>query len=107
MSNDVPKLADIARGGAVLVLVRLGRKEPITNRELIEAAGGTDFYARQIRGDLVDAGLIEVEEVPISGATRQYNIRLTPVGREVARKLVEVDEVLKRSTSRDETKRAR
>jgi DNA-binding HxlR family transcriptional regulator len=98
----VPSIHDLARRGAISVLAALGRKEPLSMEEFTAASGISESPAKILREDLQQMGFIAVEEIPIRGASKQFNIRLTPLGREVAQHLVAVEQALKRAAAKGE-----
>lgn len=89
-------IADLAGRRAIVVLAELGKRGKMSMAEFVEASTVTFVHARKLRLDLEKFGLVATEEIASRGAMREYEIRLTPLGREVAKHLVAVDEALRK-----------
>lgn len=91
-------LGDLDRRGAILALARLHGHE-LNMADFAKAAELSGQPAKQLRIDLEGLGLIRVRETPVRGATLM-TISLTPLGEEVARHLIAIDEILKKPRER-------
>lgn len=90
--TDVAELSK--KGRAFAVLCHMGRHEPLNMSEFTRAAGIGSDPAKKLRLWLVEHDLIRVQEIRQQGAVEIIEIHLTPLGRSVAKKLVEVDDLL-------------
>lgn len=89
-------LDELARKGrSFSVLCALGRAEPVNMSQFTKSSHLVPDRAKVLREELKAAGLIDVTVVRVQGPAEILEIRLTPLGREVARRLVEVDDILK------------
>lgn len=79
---------------AVNVLYHLCLREPVNMTEFTDASELFPNYAKRLREELETMGLIDVTVVRRQGPAEILEIRLTPVGREVAKRLVEIEELL-------------
>jgi DNA-binding HxlR family transcriptional regulator len=68
----------------------------MTMAEFVEASTLTFVHARRLRLDLEKIGLLEAKVVREVGAMKDYEIRLTPTGREIAKHLTAIESVLER-----------
>lgn len=83
------------RPRALQTVMALARKEPMTQRELTIASGYVSENAKLLRDDLEKWGIVTTEELVVRGGIKYYEIRLTPLGREIAELAVKMDEVAK------------
>lgn len=89
------ELADLARRGGLLVLAALAESDYLTMAQVQQVSGLTQQPARDLRLVLLGIGLVDVEEIPVRGAT-ELRLRLTPHGREVAKHVVAIRDILER-----------
>ena len=91
-----PTLEDLAhRGRAFLVLAHLGRREnAVTMTEFTHASRLVPEVARTLREDLERWGLVRSEIVGRRGVVELLSIRLTPLGRELARHVMTLETLL-------------
>ena len=95
-SAAVASLDELARKGrSFSVLCALGRAEPVNMSQFTKSSHLVPDRAKVLREELKAHGLIDVTVVRVQGPAEILEIRLTPLGREVARRLVEVDDLLK------------
>lgn len=104
----VVSLDQLARKGrSFSVLCALGRGEPFNMSQFTKACHLVPDRAKVLRKELVSHGLIVANVVRVQGPAEILEIRLTPVGREVAKHLIAVDEVLKAAEKPDRPRRRR
>lgn len=85
------------RGRALLALGRLGRAEaPFNMGEFVRACRLTPERARELREDMETWGLLRSEVAGTRGVVNVLAIHLTPKGREIARHVNAIEEVLDR-----------
>lgn len=95
-SAPVASLDELARKGrSFSVLCALGRTDPVNMSQFTKASHLVPDRAKVLREELKAHGLIDVTVVRVQGPAEILDIRLTPLGREVAKRLVEVDDLLK------------
>ena len=83
-----------------LVLFRMAQQEgPVTMTTFTAMAETTPARARIARDEMQRLGLLRVEERTPRGPVRSLLIRLTPAGREVGTRLVEMDELMRTHAS--------
>lgn len=70
-------------------------------KEFVEASELTFDAARRLRADLELLSLVTTAEVAAEGARREFAISLTPLGRELAKHAVAMEEVLRRYEERE------
>lgn len=89
------------RGRAFLTLAHLGRRDAsVTMTEFTQASRLVPEVARALREDMEGWGLVESEVLGRRGAVELLSIRLTPLGREAARHVVALDDLLARDAAR-------
>lgn len=95
-SPVVASVDELARKGrSFSVLCALGRADPVNMSQFTKASHLVPDRAKVLREELEEHGLIEVRVVRVQGPAEILEIRLTPTGREVAKRLVEVDDILR------------
>lgn len=105
-SAAVASLDELARKGrSFSVLCALGREEPVNMSQFTKASHLVPDRAKVLREELKAHGLIDVSVVRVQGPAEILEIRLTALGREVAKRLVEVDDILKGTHGPDRTRR--
>ena len=96
LSPAVASLDELARKGrAFSVLCALGRSEPVNMSQFTKASHLVPDRAKVLREELKAKGLIDVSVVRVQGPAEILEIRLTALGRDVAKHLVAVDDLLK------------
>lgn len=107
-SAAVASLDELARKGRTFsVLCALGRTEPMNMSQFTKASHLVPDRAKILREDLVAHGLISSRVVRVQGPAEILEIRLTPVGRKVAERLVQIDDILKGESGSERTRRRR
>jgi DNA-binding HxlR family transcriptional regulator len=107
-SAAVASLDELARKGrSFSVLCALGRADPVNMSQFTKASHLVPDRAKVLREDLKAHGLIDVSVVRVQGPAEILDIRLTPLGREVAKRLVEVDDLLKGTHGSDRGRKRR
>ena len=86
----------LERPRAARVLRALARREPLNQREFAEASDHSPEQAKALRDALERVGVIAVKALPGHGRAGVKEIRLTPVGREIAEHLVAVEDLARR-----------
>lgn len=105
-SAAVASLDELARKGrSFSVLCALGRHEPVNMSQFTKASHLVPDRAKVLRQELAGYGLIDVTVIRVQGPAEILEIRLTPLGREVARRLVEVDNILQGADGADRSRR--
>ncbi len=93
-------IRDLARRGAILVLARLGRGEPISMAEFTHASGLVPDRSKVLREALEAVGLIGSLVAATRGAQSRYEIRLTPLGRAAAEHIIAIEDLFARHEAR-------
>lgn len=107
-SAAVASIDELARKGRTFsVLCALGRAEPMNMSQFTKASHLVPDRAKILREDLVAHGLISSRVIRVQGPAEILEIRLTPIGRKVAERLVEIDEILKAENGTDKPRRRR
>ena len=107
-SAAVASLDELARKGrSFSVLCALGRADPVNMSQFTKASHLVPDRAKVLREELKAHGLIDVTVVRVQGPAEILEIRLTSLGREVARRLVEIDDVLKAASDKADRSRRR
>lgn len=98
-----PTLEDLGRRGrTLLVLACLGRSSgPLTMAEFTRASQLVPEVARALREDLEKWGLVESEVIGQRGVVGRRAIRLTPLGRALARHTLAMDDILVKARAAD------
>lgn len=109
LPGPVVTLDQLARKGrSFSVLCALGRGEPFNMSQFTKASQLVPDRAKILREELKGHGLIAVTVVRVQGPAEILDIRLTPLGRDVARRLVEIDDTLKAASDKaDRSRRKR
>lgn len=78
-------LGGISRRGALPALAELARWDPrpLGAMEFARATRADAGTASRVRNELHDLGIIEAKIVRTQGAVNEYEIRLTPLGRQL------------------------
>lgn len=85
------------RGRALLVLARLGRADEAFNMgEFTRACQLTHERARELREDMEAWGLLRSRVVSSRGIVDILAIQLTPLGRDIARHVNAIQDILER-----------
>lgn len=108
-SAGVASLDDLARKGrSFSVLCALGRyPSPVNMSQFTKASQLVPDRAKVLREELLSYGLIDVRVVRVQGPAEILDIRLTPLGQQVAARLVEIDEILQKASAEDRGSRRR
>ncbi|HEX2021570.1 MAG TPA: hypothetical protein VHH36_02595 [Candidatus Thermoplasmatota archaeon] len=95
-SEGAPTIDDLsAHRRALSVLAALGREEPINMARFTRASLLVPERAKALREALEGLGLLDVQVARTQGTAEILEIRLTPLGRQVAQRAVEMDDVLR------------
>lgn len=95
-SAAVASIDELARKGRNFsVLCALGRSEPMNMSQFTKASHLVPDRAKVLREELEEHGLIAVKVVRSQGPADILEIKLTPMGRDVARLIVAADDVLR------------
>lgn len=82
----------LERRGALRAIAALARSEaPLTAMEFVAASGLTNKAAQKLRDALHEAGVIDARVVREQGAIQEFEIRLTPMGHDVGKGIVDVE----------------
>ena len=97
----------LRRKGVIRVLLHISEHGKVDLDGFEKGSGCYQSQAVRLRADLKVLGLLEYEEIPVRGVSRRIeNIRLTPLGHEVVRHLLELDPLLRGQSVKAEIRRA-
>lgn len=105
ISACVAILRDLSRRGALPVLAELARQHPapLGAMGFARASGVEAGTASRVRDELQQMGLIDASPSKQQGAITQYEIRLTPLGKQVADHVLAIDGLLRDTRKRAES----
>lgn len=108
-SADVASLDELARKGrSFSVICAMGRYGfPVNMSHFTKASQLVPDRAKVLREELLAHGLIDVRVVRVQGPAEILEIRLTPLGQQVAARLVEIDDLLQKASAEERGGRRR